>query len=540
MKLVNTSAKLFVVLMGLSLASVAQNGKYDDDVYYSPSKAQSDKENNPQPSQSNTGSNVNDYSAPQQSQGSSDSRFDYSNTEQREPSSSTTEQRDGNTYVTNNYYDEDDYYDYYYASRIRRFHRPLWGYSYYDPFYTNSYWYDYNPYNWGTSIYLGYNWWAPSAWYSPSYCSFGYGYNPWNGWGWSIGWGYNPWNSWSGYGWNGGYHNGYANGYWNGYYDGYNNGLYNGYYNPYYFNSYDQLSYNNVYYGPRRTSSTSNKTANTPRSVGQNYYQALNKDVKNTLPVSSTFASTYSIPRPIHSNNNTLETANPKNNTGSVKPVRENNGAEGVTPKNNTGGVKPVRGNDATEGVTPKNNTGGVKPIRGNDNGADVNPAPVKGNDTYTSPGRPKSNSNAADTYTPAPKNNSTNDVKGGGEVAPTPRNNNVNPDPRPRNNYENSTPRNNNDVNSNPRPRNNYENSTPKNNNDYNSAPRPRNNYENSNPAPRPSYSEPSRPKNETPKSFESPRPRQERNVTTPSPSRPSNNNSAPIQSNEQKRGGR
>ena len=400
MKLINTSTKVLAVLMAISFTSVAQNSKYDDDVYYSPSKAQTEKENqNNQSTQQSNGSNASDYTAPQ-TQSSSDNRFDYSNSEQREPSSTTTEQRDGNTYVTNNYYEEDDYYDYYYASRIRRFHRPLWGYSYYDPFYTNSYWYDYNPYNWGTSIYLGYNWWAPSAWYSPSYCSFGYGYNPWNGWGLSIGWGYNPWNSWSGYGWHGGYHNGYANGYWNGYYDGYNNGLYNGYYNPYYFNSYDQLSYNNVYYGPRRNTGSVNKTSTTPRSVGQSYYQALNKDVKNTLPVSNTFASAYSIPRP------------KANNSNAITPVN---------PKSETGGVKPVRGNENAETANPKGNTGGVKPIRGNEN--------------------------SADGYTSTPKNNTS-----------------VNPDPRPRNNYETATPKNN-DYNSDPRPKNK----------DYNSDPRPK-----------------------------------------------------------------
>ena len=67
----------------------------------------------------------------------------------------------GNTYVTNNYYyDSDDYYDYYYTSRIRRFHTNVYdGWSYYDPYFTNMYWYDYSPASWGCSIYLGYNWW---------------------------------------------------------------------------------------------------------------------------------------------------------------------------------------------------------------------------------------------------------------------------------------------------------------------------------------------------------------------------------------------
>lgn len=169
----------------------------------------------------------------------------------------------------------DDYYDYSYAARIRRFYYPSYGMGYYDPWYTNTYWYDYNPYTFGTSVYVTYNFWPNSynywgygnPWgYSPwGYRPWGYG-NPWcYGWGspWTpyptYGWGYggfyNPWNNpWNNpWGWNNGW--AYNNGYWNGYYDGYNNGYYNGYNNGYYFNGYDNNSYS--YYGPYKQSSTS-------------------------------------------------------------------------------------------------------------------------------------------------------------------------------------------------------------------------------------------------------------------------------------------
>ena len=83
-------------------------------------------------------------------------------------------------------YNDDDYYDYYYTSRLRRFHTGInYGWSYYDPWYTNTYWYDYNPYSWGYSIYLGYNWWWPSCYVRPYY----YGYDYWGfnyGWGWGY------------------------------------------------------------------------------------------------------------------------------------------------------------------------------------------------------------------------------------------------------------------------------------------------------------------------------------------------------------------
>ena len=49
--------------------------------------------------------------------------------------------------VVNNYYynNDDDYYDYYYTSRLRRFHSPYYGWNYYDPWYSDNYWYTYNP-----------------------------------------------------------------------------------------------------------------------------------------------------------------------------------------------------------------------------------------------------------------------------------------------------------------------------------------------------------------------------------------------------------
>ena len=62
--------------------------------------------------------------------------------------------------VENNYYygDGDYIYDYYYASRIRRFHKPYVSYSYYNSYYTDCYWYTYEPSYWGMSIYLGSMW----------------------------------------------------------------------------------------------------------------------------------------------------------------------------------------------------------------------------------------------------------------------------------------------------------------------------------------------------------------------------------------------
>ncbi len=182
----------------------------------------------------------------------------------------------------------DDYYDYEYATRVKRFNNNINGLSYYDNYYTNSYWYNKNPYNYGVSVYNGYSWWGNS--YN------NYSYNPqsnfYNSYGWnsypSYGYnGYNPYSPYNSYGY--GYGNGYNNGYYNGYnsypYYGYGYGNSYGYggYNPYggyygnsngngynnswgYYNSYDQNS--QYTYGPRSShgGGNSHRTSN----VGMN------------------------------------------------------------------------------------------------------------------------------------------------------------------------------------------------------------------------------------------------------------------------------
>lgn len=97
--------------------------------------------------------------------------------------------------AASNGYNPDDYYDYCYSSRLRRFHTGVsLGFGYYDPFFTNVYWYDNCPASWGISIYMGYNWWWPNYCYRPYYygpywydCGFRYG------WGWYRPYPYYAW-----------------------------------------------------------------------------------------------------------------------------------------------------------------------------------------------------------------------------------------------------------------------------------------------------------------------------------------------------------
>lgn len=79
--------------------------------------------------------------------------------------SSNESSLDSNTFYdsdSNYFYEEDNF-----SSRLRRFHRPIYG-GYYGGIYTNYSWNSYDPFLFGTSIYHGYNW------HSPYYAYYGY------------------------------------------------------------------------------------------------------------------------------------------------------------------------------------------------------------------------------------------------------------------------------------------------------------------------------------------------------------------------------
>ncbi len=233
----------------------------------------------------------------------------------------------GNTYITNNYYGYDDDYDYFYASRINRFHRPIYGFGYYDPFYTNMYWYNYDPFFFGTSIYAGWGWggfYRPWGWNSWGGWGMGFGYNSW---GWGGGWGYQPYcyGGWGGYGmgFNQGYWNGYNHGYWNGYYDGLAMG--GGYYN-----TFDQNS--GIYYGHRGGTAGNLGSGVRGSSLGERYNRAAaegivshanRNNVLQTADARPVVGKTPSVDRRPDSNVRDVQTAPVRNNAGvNTAPVR--------------------------------------------------------------------------------------------------------------------------------------------------------------------------------------------------------------------------
>jgi hypothetical protein len=258
MKTIKYLTAIGFILMTYSCSSTYQAGtNASDDVYWSSKDAQSAP-----PPENTTSENYNNYD-----QNSSGDYQNNNSTQSQQPdyydpnrSSSQTNDGQGNTYITNNY--NGDYYDYEYSSKIRRYYEPASGYGYYDPYYTNSYWYNYNPASWGMSIYLGYNWWAPASYYYDPFCyggfsiGFGYGYGyPYSGY---PVYPYYPVYGYPYYG--GSYYHGYNHGYWDGYNQGYNDGYYG---NPYYYNSYDPTSF---YYGPRGSSGSNSPHSGSQRS----------------------------------------------------------------------------------------------------------------------------------------------------------------------------------------------------------------------------------------------------------------------------------
>ncbi len=282
----------YILLGFLSVLSLNGIAQEYDDIYYNADDRVYDQNN----------ANNSVINVPESEYGSNgNARYSDGNPSETE----VIETEDGTT-IVNNYYngdnydfDTDDYYDYAYSSRIRRFHRPIATYSYYDPFYTNMYWYNYDPFFYGSSIYLSYNFWRPRPWRFNA----GWGWNSWNAYnnfswgynfGWSPGWsGYyassfvNPWgfNNW---GFNNnpwGYHAGYCAGFSNGYNLGYNNF----YYDNSYYNSFDANSVNNHYYGHR--SNTTSNTNYSHRGVGEAYVNATGKKGVNTAFASKDIAA---------------------------------------------------------------------------------------------------------------------------------------------------------------------------------------------------------------------------------------------------------
>ena len=241
-------------------------------------------------------------------------------------------------------FDYDDCYDYYYTSRLRRFHGPYFGFSYYNNYYTNSFWYSHNPYNCGVSIYYGYNFWNP--WYM----------DPWHNYHFGLGYHY-PHHHWA-------YHNHWS--YLHGYY-------------PTYFNSYDN---NSVYYGFRE-----NNNNRTPETFANRYIQEVKEQPHRFDFVNDKEEDkpTYSGGKPSLNNTSPRPTNKPLN----TSPSKPNNSWLNNAHKPATNFNRPNINNSSTNYNKPIKRP--TSPVRNNNS---QSTSPSRNNNSYNS-SSPSRNSNS-------------------------------------------------------------------------------------------------------------------------------------------------
>jgi hypothetical protein len=336
------------------------------------------------------------------------------------------DKEESNPYYKDREFKYDDYYDYEYATRVKRFNNQIYGLSYYDNYYTNSYWYSQNPYNYGISVYNGYSWWGPTYntySYSPSihfYSSWGWNSFPGYGYG-----GYNPYMA--------GYMNGYNQGFSNGYYGygypygspfgyGYPYGSY-GYMNPYgygfgngsnwgYYNSYDGNS--GFYYGFRSShgGGNSRRTSEAGMPVKREYVEKYVQKVAEDRDRAPKFEP-IPAPRGTNPDRNTIPTK-----AGDVKSPRSTTFDEPVktSPTRN---AEPVRANPR---IDPTDNPIKTQPTR-----QPVKDAPIRQNPIKTvdpAPSNPKPRNEAPKYESPVRQNPIFTTPSNNGGSTPPPRSN--------------------------------------------------------------------------------------------------------------------
>lgn len=372
----------------------------------------------------------------------------------------TTTQTDGNgnTYITNNYYNDDDfgYNDFYYSSQLRRFYSPGFRYfNYWDPWFSNYYFYDMNPWGWNSCIFNSYSFYNFNSFNSPfmwNNCmnNWGWGWNSWNTWNsfydpyiWHCNYyhGYNPYFGGFGGGWNqfnNNYWNGYNNGYWNGYYDGlsannwYNNGWDNNYGMWYPRREMNSMNSNTSY------ENTNNAINDNRGKEGTTYTSGTEGTINNgTTKPNTVNTNTAIIDKPIEVNINSIPKEGVKidRSTGTIytnsatetvittKPPVSSTTIE--RPTNTNAAPKPYTGsttitttpNTGSSNVAPRNNNviqynGTNNNTYGNTTGNEQHSAPNAGS-TYSRPNapvntQPNVNTNCGKEYYSRPNTNST------------------------------------------------------------------------------------------------------------------------------------
>jgi hypothetical protein len=220
----------------------------------------------------------------------------------------TENDEDTITYYEDNRFEANNYYDFSYSSRIRRFHSPMmYSTGFYSGIYTDYYWYNQDPFYYGSSIYFGHNGFSPYYSYSP------FGYNSY----------YNH------YGYNG------------------HHGMYNNYYgyNNYTNNHYGENS--NSSFGPRGSLvSGSSKTV-------VKYNTLSNQSFQNTQQNGFNNNSRSTVKKPWNNNN--------VNNNNSINSPSETKTKSNKTFKKNNSYKSNNRSNDRSNSIKSNNRSNSFK-----------------------------------------------------------------------------------------------------------------------------------------------------------------------------------
>jgi hypothetical protein len=255
----------------------------------------------------------------------------------------------------NNYYN----YDYYYSSRINRFHRSFATFDYYAPVFTDSYWYNYDPYSWGSSIYGSSGFIYGLSYNYPVYYDYGWDTPYFGG---SYYWGYSPFyfNNWYspvvisisiGNRWPHNYYNWRGHNRWN--YD--YRPVYNTYNNYYYGGYPSNSSPSNLNYS-RRSGNVNTGTSTRPNNVSR---RAVNTtDHSNTV----TEVNRGNTNNGNRGNNNNLDPGNTNNvnrgnNTNNGNRGNNNNLDPGNTNNVNRGNTNINTNRTTNRSVTKPGNT---------------------------------------------------------------------------------------------------------------------------------------------------------------------------------------
>lgn len=356
-----------ILLMSCSSYTINTHSSTQDDLYFSKSDADNKPEvvYNPEVqvqdmSKANTSSyteeNIQNSNANYQNYNSNNSQ---GNTTNQNPNYSTQQvspneqesyvDENGRTIVNNYYGDVYDDGDSYYSTRIRRFHRPYTGFTYYSPaycgFYADPFWGS------GWNIGIGYSYGWGSNWAFNYGFNYGFGFDPFFD-PWFSPW-YNPWMSpyygfggWNSYAW------GYRNGYWDGRNDnGYWNGGWGGRKNTTVLNGPRPSRGGNVSTGGNRTVPTrdgvaENSDGNSVRSVPSRSLPSVSKPANNggtregtstVREVPNTSPNGYVPPRLPNVSNTTREPSSGNSGNVSPAPVRNNNpNYEGTVIRSNS------------------------------------------------------------------------------------------------------------------------------------------------------------------------------------------------------------